>query len=164
MCKRRTSVYVRKWLEDKFGTDLVNRGGLKVYTTLDLDLQNYAQQTISDQVKKLTEEGHNANNGAAVMIRPATGEILAMVGSADYWNDAIDGKFNVTTGSRQPGSSFKPFTHLTLLTQGVSPPQTSSTCAPSLRSPALIRPSTCRKTTIASITVISACVWLWRNR
>jgi len=113
------SVYVRKWLEDKFGTELVNRGGLKVYTTLDLDLQNYAQKAITDQVKTLTEQGHNANNGAAVMIRPTTGEILAMVGSADYWNDAIDGKFNVTTGLRQPGSSFKPFTYLTLLTQGV---------------------------------------------
>jgi membrane peptidoglycan carboxypeptidase len=119
------SVYVRKWLENNpaIGPDKVNRGGLKVYTTLDLDLQNYAQQAITDQVKKLTEEGHNANNGAAVMIRPTTGEILAMVGSADYWNDAIDGKFNVTTGLRQPGSSFKPFTYLTLLTQGVSPSQ-----------------------------------------
>lgn len=114
------SVYVRKWLEDKFGADLVYRGGLKVYTTLDLDLQNYAQQAITDQVKKLTEEDHNANNGSAVMIRPKTGEILAMVGSADYWNDAIDGKFNVATGLRQPGSSFKPFTYLTLLSQGVS--------------------------------------------
>jgi membrane peptidoglycan carboxypeptidase len=113
------SVYVRKWLEDKFGTELVNRGGLKVYTTLDLDLQNYAQKAIADQVKTLTAQDHNANNGAAVMIRPTTGEILAMVGSADYWNDAIDGKFNVTTGLRQPGSSFKPFTYLTLLTQGV---------------------------------------------
>ena len=93
---------------------------MKVYTTLDLDLQNYAQKAIADQVKTLTEQGHNANNGAAVVIRPTTGEILAMVGSADYWNDAIDGKFNVTTGLRQPGSSFKPFTYLTLLTQGVS--------------------------------------------
>jgi membrane peptidoglycan carboxypeptidase len=113
------SVYVRKWLEEKFGTELVNRGGLKVYTTLDLDLQNYAQKAISDQIKKLTDEGHNANNGATVMIRPTTGEILTMVGSVDYWNDAVDGKFNVTTGLRQPGSSFKPFTYLTLLTQGV---------------------------------------------
>ena len=113
------SVYVRKWLEEKFGAELVNRGGLKVYTTLDLDLQNTAQKAITDQVAKLTAEGHNANNGATVMIRPTTGEILAMVGSADYWNDAIDGKFNVTTGLRQPGSSFKPFTYLTLLLQGV---------------------------------------------
>ncbi len=119
------SVYVRKWLENNpaIGPQLVNRGGLKVYTTLDLDLQNYAQKAIADQVKTLTAQGHNADNGAAVVIRPTTGEILAMVGSADYWNDAIDGKFNVTTGFRQPGSSFKPFTYLTLLTQGVSPSQ-----------------------------------------
>lgn len=113
------SVYVRKWLEDKFGADTVYRGGLKVYTTLDLDLQNFAQDAIARQVKKLTEEDHNANNGSTVIIRPKTGEILSMVGSADYWNDAIDGKFNVATGLRQPGSSFKPFTYLTLLSQGV---------------------------------------------
>ena len=113
------SVYVRKWLEDKFGADAVYRGGLKVYTTLDLDLQNFAQDAISNQVKKLTDEDHNANNGSTVVIRPTTGEILAMVGSADYWNDSIDGKFNVATGLRQPGSSFKPFTYLTLLSQGV---------------------------------------------
>ncbi len=113
------SVYVRKWLEDKFGPETVYRGGLKVYTTLDLDLQNYAQAAITDQVKKLTAEDHNANNGAAVMIKPDTGEILAMVGSADYWNDAIDGKYNVAIGQRQPGSSFKPFTYITLLSQGV---------------------------------------------
>ncbi len=113
------SVYVRKWLEDRFGADTVYRGGLKVYTTLDLDLQDFAQKTITDQVKKLTDEDHNANNGATVVIRPATGEILAMVGSADYWNDTIKGKFNVATGLRQPGSSFKPFTYVTLLSQGV---------------------------------------------
>ena len=115
------SVYVRKWLENNpaIGPQLVNRGGLKVYTTLDLDLQNYAQQAVTDQVKKLTAEGHNTDNGAAVVIRPQTGEILAMVGSADYWNDAIDGKFNVAIAPRQPGSSFKPFTYVTLLSQGV---------------------------------------------
>ena len=112
------SVYVRKWLEDRFGYEVVNRGGLKGYTTLDMDLQNFAQKAITDQVKKLTAEGHNANNGALVAVRPGTGEILAMVGSADYWNDAINGKFNVATGLRQPGSSFKPFTYVTLLLQG----------------------------------------------
>ena len=112
------SVYVRKWLEDHFGYEVVNRGGLKVYTTLDMELQDFAQKAIAAQVQKLTEEGHNANNGALVAIRPTTGEVLAMVGSADYWNDKIDGKFNVATGMRQPGSSFKPFTYITLLTQG----------------------------------------------
>jgi len=113
------SVYVRKWLEDHFGYEVVNRGGLKVYTTLDVGLQTFAQKAITDQVKKLDSEGHNANNGALVAVRPTTGEILAMVGSADYWNDAINGKFNVATGLRQPGSSFKPFTYATLLMQGI---------------------------------------------
>lgn len=112
------SVYVRKWLEDRFGPEVVYRGGLKVYTTVDMDLQNFAQEAISGQVSKLDAEGHNVNNGALVAIRPTTGEILAMVGSADYWNDKIDGKFNVATGLRQPGSSFKPFTYVTLLSQG----------------------------------------------
>ncbi|HLF28276.1 MAG TPA: transglycosylase domain-containing protein [Anaerolineae bacterium] len=112
------SVYVRKWLEDHFGYEVVNRGGLKVYTTLDMDLQTFAQQAITEQVRQLAEEGHNANNGALVAIRPASGEVLAMVGSADYWNETIDGKFNVATGLRQPGSSFKPFTYITLLQQG----------------------------------------------
>ena len=112
------SVYVQKWLEDHFGSEIVYRGGLKVYTTIDMDLQNFAQKAITDQVSKLDSEGHNVDNGALVAIRPATGEILAMVGSADYWNDAIDGKFNVATGLRQPGSSFKPFTYVTLLSQG----------------------------------------------
>jgi membrane carboxypeptidase/penicillin-binding protein len=112
------SVYVRKWLEDRFGYEVVNRGGLRVYTTLDMDVQTFAQKAITDQVTKLDAEGHNVDNGALVAIRPATGEVLAMVGSADYWNEAIDGKFNVATGLRQPGSSFKPFTYVTLLMQG----------------------------------------------
>ena len=112
------AVYVRKWLEEHFGYEMVNRGGLNVYTTVDMDLQNFAQKAITDQVAKLDAEGHNVDNGALVAIRPTTGEILAMVGSADYWNDAINGKFNVATGLRQPGSSFKPFTYVTLLSQG----------------------------------------------
>lgn len=112
------SVYVRKWLEEHFGYEMVNRGGLNVYTTVDMDLQNFAQKAIASQVTELDAEGHNVDNGALVAIRPSTGEILAMVGSADYWNDAINGKFNVATGLRQPGSSFKPFTYVTLLSQG----------------------------------------------
>ena len=63
---------------------------------------------------------HEVNNASVVAIRPATGEILAMVGSLDYWDESIDGQFNVAADGmvRQPGSSFKPFTYLTLLAQG----------------------------------------------
>jgi penicillin-binding protein 1C len=112
------AIYVRKWLEDRFGADAVYRGGLRVYTTLDLDLNDEVQRIAAGHVKKLDDAGHNVNNAAVVVLRPRTGEILAMLGSVDYWNDAIDGKFNVAIGLRQPGSSFKPFTYLTLLAQG----------------------------------------------
>jgi len=115
------SIYARKWLEDRFGPDMVYRGGLRVYTTLDLDLNDQAQQIVAQHVTKLADDKKNVNNGAVVVIRPKTGEILAMVGSLDYWNDKIDGKFNVAIGLRQPGSSFKPFTYVTLLSQGHSP-------------------------------------------
>ncbi len=114
------SIYVRKWLEDRFGTDAVYRGGLRVYTTLDLDLNAEVQRIAAGHVQKLDDGGHNVNNAAVVVLRPRTGEILAMLGSVDYWNDEIDGKFNVAVGLRQPGSSFKPFTYLTLLAQGYS--------------------------------------------
>ena len=114
------SIYARKWLEDHFGPDVVYRGGLRVYTTLDLNLNNQTQDIIARHVKELADDQKHVNNGAAVVINPRTGEILAMVGSADYWNEDIKGKFNVATGLRQPGSSFKPFTYVTLLSQGYS--------------------------------------------
>lgn len=146
------SIYVRKQLEDMFGPELVYRGGLRVYTTLDLNLQEQAQCVARTHVRRLSGEDeatviqealdrgcsaaqflpplrasnvgrdHHVNNSAVVVIRPATGEILAMVGSLDYWNTEIDGHFNVAAdGLRQPGSSFKPFTYVTLLAQGSNP-------------------------------------------
>ncbi len=114
------SIYARKWMEDHFGADMVYRGGLRVFTTLDLDLNNKAQEIVAQHVKQLDADGKHVNNGAVVVMRPKTGEILAMVGSLDYWDDKINGKFNVATGLRQPGSSFKPFTYITLLSQGYS--------------------------------------------
>ena len=113
------SIYVRKQLEDMFGTDLVYRGGLKVYTTLDLPLNQEAERVARDHVNSLMEQGHNASNACVVAIRPKTGEILAMVGSIDYWNKDIDGNVNVCTADpgRQPGSSFKPFNYVTAFAQ-----------------------------------------------
>ncbi len=143
------SMYVRRQLESMYPPDLVAGGGLRVYTTLDLDLNNQAQCTVQAYLRILAGEDpaavipefvaagceaaqylpdvpasrigkdFNIKNSAVVAIRPTTGEILAMVGSADYWNDEIDGKFNVAAdGLRQPGSSFKPFTYVTFLAQG----------------------------------------------
>ncbi|MCS7261429.1 MAG: transglycosylase domain-containing protein, partial [Anaerolineae bacterium] len=120
------SIYVRKQLEQMFGTDLVYRGGLRVYTTLDLDLNNEAERIARAHIKKLTEGGHNASNACVVAVRPKTGEILAMVGSVDYWNKEIDGNVNVCVADpgRQPGSAFKPFNYITAFAQRVVTPAT----------------------------------------
>jgi 1A family penicillin-binding protein len=95
--------------------------GLTIYTTLDVDLQRYAEQVAREQVARLAEQGKKASNASVVAIRNDTGEIVAMVGSLDYNNEAIDGQVNVATAQRQPGSSFKPYVYLTALQQGMTP-------------------------------------------
>ena len=102
-------------------TSLVERGGLSIYTTLDLELDETVRRIANEQVARLQAEQRNVNNAAVVVIKQDTGEILSMVGSVDYFNDNIDGKFNVALGLRQPGSAFKPITYLELLRQGSSP-------------------------------------------
>lgn len=97
--------YVKSLLEKEYGADMVEQGGLRVTTTLDLDIQETAEKIVSEEIEKL--EYLDVSNGAALITRPPTGEILAMVGSVDYY--ATDsGTFNVTTALRQPGSSIKP--------------------------------------------------------
>ncbi len=115
------AVYVREELEKKYDPELIYRGGLKVYTTLDLTLNQRAQEIAARHVKELKEGDHNASNSCVISIRPKTGEILAMVGSIDYWDKENDGNVNVCVANpgRQPGSSFKPFSYLTLFSQGV---------------------------------------------
>ena len=101
-------MYVKDQLVEKYGERLVERGGLKVITTLDLDLQEYAQATLAAEIASL--QRLRVGNGAALITKPATGEILAMVGSADYFATP-SGSFNVTTALRQPGSSIKPINY-----------------------------------------------------
>lgn len=101
-------MYVKEQLVQKYGEALVERGGLKVTTTLDLNIQEYAQTTVSAEVAKL--KTLKVTNGAALITKPATGEILAMVGSTDYFATP-SGSYNVTTASRQPGSSIKPINY-----------------------------------------------------
>jgi penicillin-binding protein 1C len=103
--------YVRDLLYEKYGVDTVEKGGLRVTTSLDLNLQNVVQASLSTQVKQL--ERHNISNGAAMVTKPNTGEILAMIGSKDYFNEAEDGNVNVTLALRQPGSSIKPIMYAT---------------------------------------------------
>ena len=103
--------YVRDLLYEKYGVDIVEKGGLRVTTTLDLDMQNAAQASVSAEVEKLASS--RVGNGAAIIAKPNTGEILAMVGSKDYFDTAADGQVNVTIAQRQPGSSIKPLMYAT---------------------------------------------------
>jgi len=106
-------MYVRSLLADLYGEDMVNTGGLVVRTTLDLEMQNTVQQIVTDEVDGLANM--RVSNGAAMVVRPNTGEILAMVGSRDYFDFENDGQVNVTTRLRQPGSSIKPVTYATAM-------------------------------------------------
>lgn len=103
------ALWIKEQLADKYGDKMVEQGGLRVYTTLDLDIQDLAQQAIATEVGKLKKQ--KVGNGAAIVTRPSTGEILAMVGSKDYFATDEDGKVNVTLASRQPGSSIKPLNY-----------------------------------------------------
>ncbi len=144
--------YVLEELTRILDPQLVFRGGLNVFTTIDLTLQHQVECVARTQIARLSgfdpelvvpaEDGspcaaaaflpalrasdigvdHKLSNASVVVLRPETGEVLAMLGSVDYWNDAIDGRFNVAVdGMRQPGSSFKPFTYLTAFSQGFTP-------------------------------------------
>ena len=102
-------IYVKDQLVEKYGQQKVDRGGLRVFTTLDLEIQELAQTAVATEVAKLTRE--KVTNGAVLVTNPKTGEILAMVGSKDYFAKDIDGNVNVTTSLRQPGSSIKPINY-----------------------------------------------------
>lgn len=123
--------YVRNLLEQQYGAELVNRGGLRVTTTLDLDLQQSAEAIIRRQITSLqtrtrtrNEPDYNLNDAALVALEPASGEIVAMVGSADYFDESIDGAVNVAVSLRQPGSAIKPITYATAFARGDYTPAT----------------------------------------
>ncbi|MDM8520952.1 transglycosylase domain-containing protein [Anaerolineales bacterium HSG6] len=120
------AVHVRKELDQMYEPELIYRGGLRVFSTIDLDFHLEVQKIAKEQIEQLLEDEHNASNACVVSIRPRTGEILALVGSIDYWDEDNDGNVNVCTANpgRQPGSSFKPFSYLTLFSQGKYNPAT----------------------------------------
>lgn len=103
--------YVKDLLSDEYSTQEIERGGLRVTTTLDLDIQEKAQASLSAEINKLTKL--KVGNGAALVTNPKTGEILAMIGSRDYFDATHDGQVNVTIRQRQPGSSIKPLNYVT---------------------------------------------------
>jgi 1A family penicillin-binding protein len=112
--------FVRAELEKKYDAQTIYRSGFVVYTTLDPTLQDEAQRLVTEQVALLADK--NAHNGALVAINPVTGEILAMVGSPDFTNEAISGQVNMATSpTRQPGSSIKPITYVAAFEKGWTP-------------------------------------------
>jgi 1A family penicillin-binding protein len=113
-------MYVKEYLEKNYGQALIEKGGLKVYTTLDWEKQKIAEQVVWDGAEKNTKN-YNASNASLVAMDPKSGQILAMVGSKDYFDKAIDGQVNVAIRERQPGSSFKPYVYLTAFKKGYTP-------------------------------------------
>ena len=125
-------MYVKDYLEKTYGEQAVEQGGLKVYTTLDWDKQQIAEQAVHNYADK-NAATYGANNAALVAADPRTGQVLAMVGSKDYFGKAtpagcvsgknckFEGNFNVATANRQPGSSFKPYVYLTAFIKGFTP-------------------------------------------
>lgn len=112
--------FIKDYLEQKYGADAVESGGMKVVTTLDYDLQQVAEKAVADYTTGAHKQVDKLNAGF-VAIDPKTGQILVMVGSRNYFDKAIDGNFNVTTALRQPGSSFKPYMYATAFEDGYTP-------------------------------------------
>ena len=112
-------MYVREILAQKYSEEVVETGGLNVITTLDYSIQKLAEEVVSEEIAKI--RNLNVSNGAALVINPKTGEILAMVGSKDYFDTASDGNVNVTTRLRQPGSSIKVVNYAYALSNGYTP-------------------------------------------
>ena len=104
------AVYVRQQLEELYGAEMVANGGLRVTTTLDMEFQRLAEQLARQHISQI-DPAKNLTNAALVAMKPGSGEILAMLGSVDYRDEAIDGSVNVTLSPQQPGSAIKPLTY-----------------------------------------------------
>ncbi len=112
-------MYIKNQLEQMYGRQLVEEGGLEVVTTLDLEKQKTAERIIIEQGKK--NLSMNAHNAAFISMDARTGEIVSMVGSRDYFDESIDGNVNVVLAKRQPGSSFKPIVYAAAFQKGYTP-------------------------------------------
>jgi 1A family penicillin-binding protein len=113
-------MYVKEKLEEMYGPELVEQGGLKVTTTLDWERQEEAEKIVMEEIDKVAEK-LLISNGATVVVDPKNGEILSMVGSKDFFDENIDGEVNVVTRLRQPGSSIKPLVYAVALGKGYTP-------------------------------------------
>lgn len=113
-------MFVKEYLEQKYGVEMLEKGGFKIITSLDWTLQQKAEEIVSRYVKT-NESKFKASNGSLVATDPRTGQILVMVGSRDYFDKEIEGNFNVAIARRQPGSAFKPFVYATGFNKGMTP-------------------------------------------
>ncbi len=112
--------FVREQLEQEFGRRALEESGWKVITTLDMELQEIGEATVREYALQNAKD-FNAENAALVAIDPKTGDIITMVGSRDYFDEEIDGNFNIALATRQPGSAFKPFVYAQAFREGYSP-------------------------------------------
>lgn len=109
--------YIKEIIARQFGEQALETGGLQITTTLDYDIQKKAEEVVKSEIEKL--KGFRVSNGAAMVTDPKTGEILAMVGSKDYFAEDTDGNFNAAySARRQPGSSLKPIIYSAALEKG----------------------------------------------
>ncbi len=113
-------MYIREYLEEKYGVDMVQNGGLKVITTIDYNLQKQFEDIVKEGAFENAKK-FKAENSALVAIDPKTGQILGMVGSRDFFDKDIPGQFNIATAARQPGSSFKPIVYAAAFKLGYTP-------------------------------------------
>jgi 1A family penicillin-binding protein len=113
-------MFIREQLEEKYGADAVEQGGLKVITTLDWELQKEAEEITKKHALENAVD-FDAENASLVAVDPKTGQILVMVGSRDYFDEEIEGNFNIATTERQPGSAFKPFVYAKAFSKGYRP-------------------------------------------
>jgi 1A family penicillin-binding protein len=113
-------MYIREYLEQQYGDDAVQNGGLKVVTTIDYNLQKQLEGIVKEGALE-NEKKYKASNAAAVAIDPKTGQILAMVGSRDFFDTEIPGQYNIALAERQPGSSFKPIVYASAFEKGYTP-------------------------------------------
>jgi penicillin-binding protein 1C len=110
---------IKQDLVERYGEDMVEKGGLEVTTTLDYKIQELAERTVKEEIDKI--KNLNVNNGAAVVLNPSNGEVLALVGSKDYFDSAHDGQVNVALSPRQPGSAIKLINYSYALSHGFTP-------------------------------------------
>lgn len=112
---------VREQLADEYGEEYIKSAGFRVVTTLDLPMQQMAEETVRSNSNRLKQD-FNSDTAAMVAVDPKNGDVLSLVGSADYYNNNIDGQFDIVTkGKRQPGSSFKPFVYAQGFAKGYEP-------------------------------------------